>query len=221
MKTKAQKGEEMKRAKEMLDKSGSLIFTDFTKVSAEDVRKLRKELKKSDAKFLVIKKRLLALLLKERGIDANLGRFKVSVGTVFAEGGADVAAGPTYRFFSGLEVPEGGAKDMWTSKILGGYDLAGNAPIDGAQMIAIGKLPPREVLLSQLLGVMAGPVRAFLYILSEKAKQGGAAPVDAKAEAAAPAAEAEAPVAEVPAAEAAPAEAPAEQPEAGQSEQQQ
>ena len=218
MKTKAQKSEEMKKAKELLDKSESLIFTDFTKVTAEDVRKLRKELKKSGANFLVIKKRLLALLLKERGIDANLGRFKVSVGTVFAEGGADVAAGPTYRFFSGLEVPEGGAKDMWTNKILGGYDLAGNAPIEGAQMIAIGKLPPREVLLSQLLGVMAGPVRAFLYILSEKAKQGGAAPVSAKAEAAVPATET--PVAEVPAAEAAPAEAPVEQPEVGQSEQQ-
>ncbi len=212
MKTKAQKGEEMKRAKELLDKSESLIFTDFTKVSAEDVRKLRKELKKSGANFLVIKKRLLGLLLKEKGIDANLGRFKVSVGTIFTEGGADVSAGPTYRFFSGLEVPEGGAKDMWTNKILGGYDLAGNAPIDGAQMIAIGKLPPREVLLSQLLGVMAGPVRAFLYILSEKAKQGGAVPVSAKAEVAAP-------VAEVPAAEAAPAEAPAEQPETGKSEQ--
>ncbi len=208
MKSKAQKGEEMKRAKELLDKSGSLIFTDFTKVSAEDVRKLRNELKKSGARFLVVKKRLLGLLLKERGIDANLGQFKVSVGTIFAEGGADVAAGPTYRFFSGLEVPEGGAKDVWTSKILGGYDLAGNAAIDGSQMIAIGKLPPREVLLSQLLGVMAGPVRAFLYILSEKAKQGGAtveavataeAPAEAPVSEAAPAAEAEAPAVEAPA----------------------
>ena len=171
MKTKAQKGEEMKRAKALLDKSGSLIFTDFTKVSAEDVRKLRMELKKSGAKFLVIKKRLLGLLLKEKGIDANLGQFKVSVGTVFSEGGADVAAGPTYRFFSGLEVPEGGAKDMWTTKILGGYDVTGNAHIDAKTMVAIGKLPPREVHLAQLLGVMAGPIRAFLYILDEKSKK--------------------------------------------------
>lgn len=208
MKTKAQKGEEMKKAKALLDKSGSLIFTDFTKVTAEDVRKLRKELKKSGAHFLVIKKRLLGLILKEKGIDANLGQFKVSVGTVFAEGGADAAAGPTYRFFSGLEVPEGGAKDMWTAKILGGYDVAGNAPINAAQMIAIGKLPPREVLLAQLLGVMAGPVRAFLYVLSEKAKRDGAAPAKAAAE------EAAAPVAETPAESAAPAaeatETPAE-----------
>ncbi len=191
MKSKLQKGEEMKKAKVLLDASGSLIFTDFTKVRAEDVRTLRKELKKSGAHFLVIKKRLLGLLLKERGIDANLGQFKVSVGTIFSEGGVDVAAGPAYRFFAGLEVPEGAAKDMWTNKILGGYDLAGNAPIEGAQMIAIGKLPPREVLLAQLLGVMAGPVRAFLYILSEKAKQGGApsahATTEAAAEAAAPA----------------------------------
>ena len=174
MKTKAQKGEEMKRAKELLDKSSSLIFADFTKVSAEDVRKLRNELKKSGARFLVVKKRLLGLLLKEKGMDADLGRFKVSVGTIFSDGGVDRAAGPAYRFFSGLEVPEGGVKDMWTSKLLGGYDLGANAPVDAAQVVRIGQLPPREVLLAQLLGVMAGPVRAFLYILSEKAKQGGA-----------------------------------------------
>ena len=174
MKTKAQKGEEMKKAKALLDKSGSLIFTDFTKVSAEELRTLRMELKKSGANFLVIKKRLLGLLLKERGIDANLGQFKVSVGTVFAEGGADQAAGPTYRFFSGLEVPEGGAKDMWTTKILGGYDVTANAAIDAKTMVAIGKLPPREVLLAQLLGVMAGPIRAFLYLLQEKSKAGQA-----------------------------------------------
>jgi large subunit ribosomal protein L10 len=207
MKSKLQKGEEMKKAKGLLEKSGSLIFTDFTKVSAEDVRTLRKELKKSGAHFLVIKKRLLGLLLKERGIDANLGQFKVSVGTIFSEGGADVAAGPAYRFFAGLEVPEGGAKDMWTNKILGGYDLAGNAPIDGAQMIAIGKLPPREVLLAQLLGAMAGPVRAFLYVLSEKAKQGGAAPVAAAASSeSAPAEASPAPSEEAPASDAVPSE---------------
>ena len=207
MKTKAQKSEEMKRAKELLEKSNSLIFTDFTKVSAEDVRKLRNELKKSGARFLVVKKRLLGLILKEKGMDADLGRFKVSVGTIFSEGGVDHSAGPAYRFFSGLEVPEGGAKDMWIKKLLGGYDLGANAPIDATQVIRIGQLPPREVLLAQLLGVMVGPVRAFLYILSEKAKQGG---VPATAAVAAVAV-AESPVAEIAATEV-PVEVPAEEP---------
>jgi len=170
MKTKVQKGEELKKAKELLDKSQALVFADFTKVSAENVRRLRTELKKSGANFLVIKKRLLALLLKERGIEANLGQFKVSVGTIFAETTVDAVAGPAFKFFSTLEVPEGGDKTMWVKKMLGGYDIAGNAMMDAATVIAIGMLPPREVLLAQLLGMLSAPVTSFLYVLDQKSK---------------------------------------------------
>lgn len=171
MKTKAQKGEELKKAKALLDKSEALIFADFTKIKAEDVRKLRMELKKSGANFLVIKKRLLGLLMKEKGITADLGKFKISVGTIFAEGGADTIAGPAFNFFSKLEVPEGGAKDMWTKKILGGYDVKANVEMEAAKVVAIGKLPPRDVLLAQLLGTISAPVQAFMHILEEKSKK--------------------------------------------------
>lgn len=171
MKTKAQKAEELAQARVLLAKSQSLIFADFTKVTAEDLRKLRIELKKNGANFLVIKKRLLGIALKERGIEVDLAQFKTSIGTVFAEGGADTIAGPAYRFFSKLEVPEGTPKDAWIKKLLGGYDIKASTMIEGAQVIQIGTLPPREVLLSQFLGVLAGPVRAFLYILDEKAKR--------------------------------------------------
>ncbi len=170
MKTKAQKGEELKRAKVLLDKSQALIFADFTKIPAESIRKLRIELKKSDANFLVIKKRLLGLLLKEKGIPVDLKQFKVSVGTIFGKGTSDVIAGPAFQFFSKLEVPEGGAKDMWTKKLLGGYDVNGSAAITAEQIVFIGKLPPREVLLAQLLGMLSAPIRSFMYLLGQKSK---------------------------------------------------
>lgn len=170
MKTKAQKSEEMKKAKALLDKSEALIFADFTQISAENIRKFRNELKKTGSNFLVIKKRLLGLLLKERGIDANLNQFKVSVGTIFSEKGTDTIAGPAFRFMSSLEVPEGGDKTMWVKHLLGGYDLKGNAAVDAAQVVYIGKLPPREVLLAQLLGQLAAPLRSFMYLLDQKAK---------------------------------------------------
>jgi large subunit ribosomal protein L10 len=171
MKTRAQKGEELKKAKALLDKSQGLIFTDFTKISAEDVRKLRNELKKIGANFLVIKKRLLGLLLKERGIDVDLKQFKTSVGTIFAEKGTEAIAAPAFKFFSGLEVPEGGDKNMWVKHLLGGYDVKNNLPVDAAQVVYIGKLPPREVLLGQLLGMLASPIRSFMYLLDQKAKR--------------------------------------------------
>ena len=171
MKTRAQKSEELKKAKVLLEKSQALIFADFTKVTAEDVRKLRTELKQSGANFLVIKKRLLEILLKEKGIDANLKQFKTSVGTIFAEGDMEKAAGPAYKFFSTMAVPEGGAKDLWVKHLLGGYDMKPGTLVPAEQIIYIGKLPPREVLLGQLLGMLAAPIRSFLYVLDQKAKQ--------------------------------------------------
>lgn len=171
MKTKAQKGEELKRAKQLLDKSQALVFADFTKIAAEDVRKFRAELKKIGANFLVIKKRLLGLLLKEQGVDVDLKKFKTSIGTVFSEKGTEVVAGPAFKFFSGLEVPEGGDKNTWVKHLLGGYDVKNNLPIDAARVVFIGKLPPREVLLTQLLWMLSAPVRSLLYLLDQKAKR--------------------------------------------------
>lgn len=170
MKTKAQKADELKKGKELFQKSHVLIFSDFTKMSAENMRKLRKELKTAGAELLVIKKRLLNLILKETGIDFDLTQFKSSIGTVFSSGDAEKISGPVYTFFSKLEVPEGQDKAMWVKHILGGYDVKGKAPIDAQQIVFIGKLPPREVLLAQLLGMLAAPLRSFMYLLQEKSK---------------------------------------------------
>ena len=171
MKTKVQKIEELKNAKELLAKSKALVFADFTKIPAEDVRKLRRELKKVGAQFLVIKKRLLTIALKEKGIDVDLANLKTSVGTVFSENDIEKAVAPTFKFFSALEIPEGSPKDTWVKHLLGGYDMARESSLDAAQIVFIGKLPPREVLLSQLLGTLAGPIRSLLYVLDEKSKK--------------------------------------------------
>jgi ribosomal protein L10 len=130
-------------------------------------------LNKSGANFLVIKKRLLGLLLKEKGIVADLNKFKMSVGTIFSESNLESATGPAYKFFSTLAVPDGAAKDVWIKHLLGGYDAKSNTSLDAQQVVYIGKLPPREVLLAQLLGMLNAPIRSFMYVLDQKAKQGG------------------------------------------------
>jgi large subunit ribosomal protein L10 len=187
MKTRAQKEQELANARALFDKSQALIFADFTKITAENLRKLRMELNKADANFLVIKKRILGILLKEKGIDVDLKQFKTSVGTIFSEVDSEHIAGPAFKFFSGMEVPEGAAKDVWIKKILAGYNIVGKAPMNAEEIIYIGKLPPREVVLAQLLGMLAAPIRSFLYVLSEKSKMGGgSAPTEASSEPATP-----------------------------------
>ena len=162
MKSRAQKTEELKKGKELLEKSAFLLFTDFTKVTAEGLRKLRRELRKSDARFLVIKKRLLGLLLKEKKIDFDTQQFKISMGTVFAPD-IEQSAGSVYRFFKEMKEEN--------TKILGGYNLTENRAMTVNEVLMIGALPAREVLLGQLLGMIAAPIRSFLYILSERSKK--------------------------------------------------
>lgn len=173
MKSKAQKSEELKKAKELFAKSRVLVYMDFTKISAENLRKLRQELKKIGATLLVIKKRLLGLLLKEKGVEFDSKEHKISLGAIFSESDSEKVSGAVYKLLSSLDVPEGGDKAMWVKHILGGYDVKDKTKIMAEEMITLGKLPPREVLLGQLLGMLAAPIRSFLYVLSEKSKRSG------------------------------------------------
>jgi len=161
MKTKSQKQEELKQGKEFLKGSQFLMFADFTRVASEDVRRLRRELSDIGAKFFVIKKRLLNILLKEKGIDFDARSSKMSVGTVFASE-TEKSAALLFKFFKALGVEK--------EKILGGYDVRSAHALDASVVCMIGQLPPREVLLAQLAGTIAAPIRSFLYVLQEKSK---------------------------------------------------
>lgn len=173
MKSKAQKGEELKKGKKLLEGSNVLVFADFSGVTTANTTKLRKVMRESDGEFLVIKKRLLNLLLKEKGASFNMREFGGQVGTIFSKGDIEKISGPVYNFFSKLEVPEGGDKQMWVKKILGAFDVKAGKAVGADQIMFIGKLPPREVLLAQLLGMLAAPLRSFMYLLQEKSKKQG------------------------------------------------
>ncbi len=165
MKSKTQKQNELDRGRTLFDASKSLIFVDFSRVTAEDFRKLRHELHGLGVKILVLKKRLLGVLLKERGIETNAKEIGPSVATIFSPASLEEVSGPVYAFFKTL------GKGLEKEKILGGVDPVAKALIPAQQVQMIGQLPPREVLLGQLLGMLASPIRSFLYVLQEKSKK--------------------------------------------------
>ncbi len=161
MLTKAQKISQIKEGKELLKGSDSLIFADFEGTKAEDLRVLRNVLREAGAKYQVIKKRLLGIVLKENGINFDTNQFDSQVGTIFVKGEISGGAQPAYKF----------SKQNPKFKILGGLTLEQKEFIPKETIIAIGNLPSREVLLGQLLGVLSSPLRAFMYVLSEKSKR--------------------------------------------------
>ncbi len=156
MLTKQQKAKQIDEGEKLLDKSQSLIFVDFTGTSVENMKKARRGLKGLGAKLKVIKKKLLRVAFEKKKIDFNPEQFESQLGTVFSENEITGIAAPVYK--SGLT-------------ILGGYDLSAKTFLDAARVKFIGQLPSREVLLGQLVGMLAAPIRMFMHGLDEKSRK--------------------------------------------------
>ena len=56
-------------------------------------------------------------------------------------------------------------------KVLGAFDVPAKKYLNLDEFTVIAKLPSREVLLAQLVGVMSGPIRAFMYIVDQLSKK--------------------------------------------------
>ncbi|RME58275.1 50S ribosomal protein L10 [Candidatus Parcubacteria bacterium] len=177
MKSKAQKAEELKKGKALLENSSFLVLFDFSRIPADKIAKFRASLsengaegedaeKKATDTYMVIKKRLLGILLKEHGIDVDFSKYKVPIGTVFART-IESASRKVFRFLQDL--------GMENEAIVGAVDLATGEVLTPDKVRLIGQLPPREILLAQVLGAIAAPLRAMLYIMKERSQKVGAA----------------------------------------------
>jgi len=164
--TKEQKKEHIALGKKLIQENQSLIFADFSGVSVTDLQELKTRLREAGGQFKVIKKRLLKIALDDAGIAFDPTVHKAPIGTIFGEGEMTSVAGPFYKF-----VKELAAKKVELNSV-GAYDGENKTVMTSEEFLVIAKLPSRDVLLAQVMGGMAGPVRAFMYILDQLAKKG-------------------------------------------------
>ncbi len=160
--TKEKKVELIEQGKTGIDNAKVLLFADFEGSKVEELKELRRMLKATGAKFQVLKKRLLKIALQNKGIEFDPLKFEGQVGTIFASGGEiSEIVQPAYKF----------SKDHPSFKLVGGLNLETKeeVPLETIQMI--GNLPPREILLAQLMGALTAPLRGLIYILQERSKQ--------------------------------------------------
>ncbi len=159
--TRARKEEIFSEGSEKVGQSRFLIFVDFQGAGVGELQQLRRALAEVGANFKVIKKRILRLVLREKGFDFDPVKFEGPVGTVFGTDELEKIVAPVYKF----------SKDSEGFKILGGLDLTNREELLAEKIIAIGKLPSREVLLVQLMGVMIAPVQKLMYVLDILSKR--------------------------------------------------
>jgi len=169
MLTKTQKKEHVAESAKLIAGSKSLVFADFSGSPTKEIEKLKIELKKAGATYKVFKKRLLKIALTEANIPTEMLDVKAPAVTVFAKGDMTTVAGAIYKFSKEL------AKKKIEFKVLGGFDREQQKPVTVAEFNIIARLPSREVLLTQVMSTMQGPLRKFLIALNEIAKKNASA----------------------------------------------
>lgn len=163
MKTKAQKQEMIDEAKGLIAGNGGAVFADVQGVTVAQLMRLRRQVREAGGTMVVCKKRLLGVAMKDAGLAFDSKDYDGAIGAVFTPDGVETASGPVVKFFKELKLEN--------EKVLGGYDFAAKSPVDRSQVLFIGTLPSREVVLAQLMGMLQAPVRSFLYILQQKSQQ--------------------------------------------------
>lgn len=156
MLTKGQKLAQIENGEKLLAQSQSVIFVDFGGKSVEDLKNLRRALRSAGGIFKVIKKKLLRIVFERKNIPVNPEDFALQAGTIFASGDITTIAGPVHK--SGFPM-------------LGGYDAGEKKFFDAQAIKFIGQLPPREALLGQLVGMLAAPIKMFMFALNERSKK--------------------------------------------------
>lgn len=165
MKSKPQKQKEMDSGEKLLKESENLIFVNFSGATMEDLKSLRADLKKQKDSFKVVKKRLLKIVLQKLGVDFDPTQFDAQVGTIFViDKDIAVAANVVHKLFKAKQ------RTKAEFNILGGYDMENKVFIDEQRMKVIGQLPAKEIVLAQVLGMIASPIQSMLYILNERSK---------------------------------------------------
>lgn len=150
-----QKQNILKDLADKFSRAKAAILVDFNKLSVSKTMELRRLLKQLGAEYKVSKKTLINRILKSgdyKGVD--LDELKAQVGIVFSYDDPVPAASSIFKF----------SKVNEALKILGGF--LNYHWQDKDRIVALAKLPAREILLGQVVGTIAAPLSGLVNALS-------------------------------------------------------
>jgi large subunit ribosomal protein L10 len=189
-----------------IDESHAIFAVDYRGISVPQVAELRAKLREADATFKVVKNSLTERAAEQAGAETLKEYLAGPTALTFVRGDAATAAKAVADY----------AKITQLLPFKGG--LMDGSTLDIEQLRSLSRLPSREVLYGQLVGVVASPIGGLVRSLAalvgglaqalgqvQQKKESGELPAGEPPAAEAPAAEA--PAAEEPAAEAPAAEA--------------
>jgi large subunit ribosomal protein L10 len=142
----AQKGKTIEQAKEWYSNAVGVVFTDYRGLKVKEMQALRADLRKQGAELHVIKNTLFRLAAGDdaQGLPTEFDNGTTAYAFVNENEAAVTKALLDYARTSKKLVVKGG--------------LFGGKAVTAKQVEAISTLPSKEVLLSQVIGVIAAPL---------------------------------------------------------------
>ena len=155
---------------DLFSRSNAVILTGYRGLTMADINQLRRKLQGAQSEYHVTQNRLLKLGLKEADLPVPEDLLKGPTATGFCFEEAPTAAKMLVEF----------SKESKFLVIKGG--ILGDRIISADEVISLAELPPREILLAQVLGTIQGPaggitravagsIRSVLYVLKARIEQ--------------------------------------------------
>ena len=142
--------------KDIFANDKGFVFASINKISASNIDVLRKKIRKSGSRYLLVKNKLAGIALKEAGIEgleeSVSGNSMMGVG-VINEDPIQIA-----KILVDFSKKEKGFK------VESGY-FEGDV-LEADRVKELSEMPSREQLISMLLGLLNAPIRGFVNVLA-------------------------------------------------------
>jgi large subunit ribosomal protein L10 len=135
------------------DSAGTVFVADYAGLSVTDITDLRAQLRQAGVSMRVAKNTLLRLAARQAGLPELADHFSGPTAVAFGEKDPVAGAKVLHEFFTRLERPKVRAF-MVERKSFSGDDLK-----------ALAALPPREVILAQLVAAVESPITGLVGTL--------------------------------------------------------
>jgi large subunit ribosomal protein L10 len=156
--TKEKKKELVEKIAKALKGSKSVVFANFQHLVVADDMAMRRVLRKEGVGYLVVRKTLAKIALKDAGISGTMPEFVGELAMIY---GDDLTA-PAREFYSFQK------KYKDNVKIVGGIFEGKYMTVE--EMTAIAMIPSQKTLYAQFVNLINSPIQRFAVALNEISK---------------------------------------------------
>jgi len=149
-----EKVSEVEVLRERLGRAQTVVLTDFRGLTVAEIGQLRARLRQAGVEYRVVKNRLLRIAARDAGIEALDAYLEGPTAAAFGYDDPVAVAKIIHDFI----------RQMRKLETKGG--VIDRRAVTAAEIRRLADLPPRQVLLAQLAGGIAGPLAGMVAVLS-------------------------------------------------------